>query len=80
MELYQKYGVYYRPTTNGSLLTEDKIGIMLPCNVIVQETGTGTVEVAAVDPIASMQAIENPELAAIGLEVQAKLKRVVDNL
>ena len=53
---------------------------MLPCNVIVQETGTGTVEVAAVDPIASMQAIENPALAEIAREVQAKLNRVVDSL
>jgi len=63
-----------------ALLKEDKIGTMLPCNVIVQELAEGKVEVAAIDPIASMQAVENPELGSIAVEVQAKLKRVVDNL
>lgn len=53
---------------------------MLPCNVIVQETLEGTVEVAAVDPIASMQAIDNPTLGRVAVEVQAKIKRVVENL
>jgi len=63
-----------------AFLVEDKIGTMLPCNVIVQERDGGGVEVAAVDPIASMAAIENPELGSIALEIQAKLKRVVDSL
>ena len=63
-----------------ALLKEDKIGTMLPCNVIVQELAEGKVEVAAIDPIASMQAIANPELGEIAVEVQAKLKRVIDNL
>ena len=63
-----------------ALLKEDKIGTMLPCNVIVQELADGKVEVAAIDPIASMQAIANPELGEIAVEVQAKLKRVIDNL
>ena len=63
-----------------ALLKEDKIGTMLPCNVIVQELADGKVEVAAIDPIASMQAIENPELGSVAVEVQAKLKKVVDNL
>jgi len=63
-----------------ALLKEDKIGTMLPCNVIVQELAEGKVEVAAIDPIASMQAIENPELGSIAVEVQAKLKKVVENL
>jgi uncharacterized protein (DUF302 family) len=77
---YRILGTCNPPFAHKALLAEDKIGIMLPCNVIVQETGTGAVEVAAVDPIASMQAIENPALAEIALEVQARLKRVVDNL
>ena len=53
---------------------------MLPCNVIVQEHADGTVEVSAVDPVASMQAIENPGLAEVAKEVQAKLRRVVNGL
>ncbi len=63
-----------------ALLKEDKIGTMLPCNVIVQELTDGKVEVAAIDPIASMQAIENPELGSVAAEVQAKLKKVVESL
>lgn len=63
-----------------ALLAEDKIGAMLPCNVIVQEVGEGKIEVSAVDPIASMSAVENAELGAIAGEVQAKLKKVIDGL
>ena len=63
-----------------ALLAEDKIGTMLPCNVIVQELADGLVEVAAIDPLASMQAVQNQELGTIGLEVRNKLKAVVDRL
>jgi uncharacterized protein (DUF302 family) len=63
-----------------ALQAEDKIGAMLPCNVIVQERDDGKVEVSAVDPIASMRAIENPSLAAIAGQVQAKLKNVIAKL
>ena len=63
-----------------ALELEDKIGTMLPCNVIVQEHPGGGVEVSAVDPVASMRAIENPGLAEVANEVQAKLKRVVASL
>jgi uncharacterized protein (DUF302 family) len=63
-----------------ALLAEDKIGTMLPCNVIVQELADGRVEVAAIDPVASMQAVQNPELGTIGLEVRGKLRAVVDRL
>jgi uncharacterized protein (DUF302 family) len=59
-----------------ALLAEDKIGTMLPCNVIVQEAG-GESEVAAVDPVASMQAIQNPALAAIAVKVREELKAAV---
>ncbi len=62
-----------------ALLAEDKIGAMLPCNVIVQEID-GRIEVSAVDPVASMQAVENPKLADLAIEVQALLKKVIDNL
>jgi hypothetical protein len=52
----------------------------LPCIVIVQEVAEGKVEVAAVDPVASMQAIENPKMRGVAGQVQAKLKRVIDRL
>ncbi len=63
-----------------ALQAEDKIGTMLPCNVIVQERADGLVEVAAVDPIASMQAVENPALYTVAVEVQSKLQRVIDSI
>ena len=53
---------------------------MLPCNVIVQQHEDGGVEVSAVDPVASMQAIDDPALADVAREVRAKLKKVVDGL
>jgi uncharacterized protein (DUF302 family) len=77
---YRILGACNPPFAYRALQAEDKIGTMLPCNVIVQEWDEGRVEVAAVDPIASMQAIENPALEEIAIEVQAKLKRVVDGL
>lgn len=63
-----------------ALQAEDKIGTMLPCNVIVQELDDGTVETAAIDPIASMQAIQNQNLGEVAKQVQAKLKKVIEAL
>jgi Uncharacterized conserved protein len=63
-----------------ALLTEDKIGTMLPCNVIVQEKEPGKVEVSAVNPVASMKAILNKDLHKIATEVKAKLKKVIEQL
>jgi uncharacterized protein (DUF302 family) len=63
-----------------ALEAEDKVGTMLPCNVIVQEISEGKTEVAAIDPIASMQAIENPKLRNVAEQVQSKLKKVIDDL
>jgi uncharacterized protein (DUF302 family) len=63
-----------------ALLAEDKIGTMLPCNVIVQETPKGEIEIAAVDPMASMQAVGNHDLGEIAVTIRAKLKRVIDNV
>lgn len=63
-----------------ALLAEDKIGTMLPCNVIVQEKEDGFIEVSAVDPMASMQAVINQDLMGIADEVSEKLKRVIDDL
>ena len=59
---------------------EDKIGTMLPCNVIVQDLGNYEIEVAAVDPVASMMAIENPNLAGIAGEIKEKLERAIASL
>lgn len=63
-----------------ALQSEAHIGTMLPCNVIVQEYEDGRVEVAAVDPIASMQAIDNPALGDIATQIQGKLHKVIDSL
>ncbi|MFA5046045.1 MAG: DUF302 domain-containing protein [Paludibacter sp.] len=63
-----------------ALQMEDKVGTMLPCSVIVQELGNNEIEVAAVDPIASMMAIESPDLAVIAREIKEKLVRVIASL
>ncbi len=63
-----------------ALLAEDKIGTMLPCNVIVQEHAPGTVEVSAIDPMESMKAVENPALGGVATQVQSRLKRVIESL
>jgi uncharacterized protein (DUF302 family) len=88
--LKKKLDIEFRPYTilgacnptfaHKALQTEDKIGTMLPCNVIVQEIGKGRVEVSAVDPVASMQAVNNPELAPIAGGVRDLLKQVVGGL
>ena len=76
---YRILGACNPPIAFRALQLEDKIGTMLPCNVIVQEHHDG-VEASAVDPVASMQAIENTGLADVAKEVRAKLKKVIDGL
>lgn len=63
-----------------ALQAEDKIGTMLPCNVLVIEQGQNKIEIAAVNPIASMQAIANPALGDVAQQVTEKLKKVIDTL
>ena len=63
-----------------ALQIEDKVGTMLPCNVVVQDAGGGRTEVAAIDPVASMQAIDNPHLKGPAEMVREKLKKVVESL
>jgi uncharacterized protein (DUF302 family) len=63
-----------------ALQLEDKIGTMLPCNVVVQEIAPGQTEVAAIDPVASMEAVDNPDLKQAAMRVQALLKQVIDTL
>jgi uncharacterized protein (DUF302 family) len=88
--LHKKLGVEFRNYrilgacnpgfAHKALQAEDKIGTMLPCSVIVQETGPGEVEVAAIDPMASMQAIENEELGPVARTVRQKLQTVVERI
>ena len=77
---YKILGACNPPFAYKALLAEDKIGTMLPCNVIVQEKEAGKVEVSAVDPAASMQAIENDELVDIANEIRARLQKVIEAL
>lgn len=77
---YRILGTCNPPFAYQALEKEDKIGTMLPCNVIVQELGDGTVEVAAIDPVASMQAVQNPDLAEVGGQVRTKLQQVIGRL
>lgn len=74
---YRILGACNPPFAYQALQAEDKIGTMLPCNVIVQENTEGNVEVSAIDPVASMQAVQNPKLRDIAEQIQAKLKTVV---
>ena len=88
--LKQKIGVDFKPYmilgacnphyAYKALLKEKELALMLPCNVIVYVNDEGETVVAAIDPVASMQAIENPELGETAMVVQSKLRRVIDNL
>ena len=88
--LKTKIGVDFRPYTilgacnpalaYEALKIEDKVGTMLPCNVVVQSRGEGETEVAAIDPVASMQAIDNPKLLEAARDVQKALFRVIGRL
>jgi uncharacterized protein (DUF302 family) len=77
---YRILGACNPPFAYKALQAEDKIGTMLPCNVIVQEISDGQVEVTAIDPLASMQAVENHALKEIASEISNKLKKVIDRV
>lgn len=77
---YRILGACNPPKAYEALQAENKIGTMLPCNVIVQELDDGKTEVAAVNPVASMQAVGNPELESIANEIRAKLQKVIFSL
>lgn len=80
---FQKYkilGACNPPFAHKALEVEDKIGLMLPCNIVVQEISNCEVEVAAIDPIASMQAVENPKIKEVAEQVRSKLRTVINNL
>ena len=77
---FQKYrilGACNPKLAHEALRLEDKIGTMLPCNVVVQEVAPGRIEIAAIDPVASMQAVDNPKLRQAAEQVQALLKKAI---
>jgi len=77
---YKILGACNPPAAHQALQAEDKIGTMLPCNVIVQETEDGRTEIAAVDPVASMQAVENEALHTVAEDIRNRLRTVIDNV
>jgi uncharacterized protein (DUF302 family) len=77
---YQILGACNPSLAYEALKLENKVGTMLPCNVVVRDAGGGNTEVAAIDPVASMQAIDNPELKRAAENVRGKLQKVVDGL
>ncbi len=77
---YRILGACNPTLAHQALKLEDKVGTMLPCNVVVQETPDHKVEVTAIDPVASMMAIDNPMLRATAEEVRERLRRVIANV
>lgn len=77
---YRILGACNPALAHEALSLEDKVGTMLPCNVVVQETGDGRCEVAAIDPAASMQAIDNQALTQAAETVGQKLRAVIERL
>jgi uncharacterized protein (DUF302 family) len=77
---YRILGACNPPYAYQALSAEDKIGTMLPCNVIVQQISDSKVEIAAINPIASMQAVENKSLEEVAIEITKKLEQVITNV
>ncbi len=77
---YKILGACNPAAAHQALQLEDKIGTLLPCNVILQDAGDGRTEVSAVDPIASMAAVENDQLGEVAADIRDRLRRVVDAL
>jgi uncharacterized protein (DUF302 family) len=77
---YKILGACNPPFAYKALQAEDKIGLLLPCNVIIQEISEGIIEVASIDPIESMSRVNNDKLVDIALEIKQKLKNMMDSL
>ena len=77
---YKILGACNPPFAYKALQAEQNIGLLLPCNVIVQDAGNGKTEIAAIDPLVSMSRVENPALEPVAMEIKAKLQRVIQNL
>ena len=80
MPPYRILGACNPSFAHQALQIEDKLGVLLPCNVIVRDAGDGQTEVAAIDPVASMDRTGNPELASIAEEVRVRLRRAVERI
>lgn len=88
--LKEKIGVDFRPYrilgacnpnfAHQVLEVDNKVGVFLPCNVVVQDAGNGKVEISAVDPVVNMQVIENPALESFGVQVRDLLQKAVDSV
>ena len=77
---YKILGACNPPIAYKALTNEPYIGLMLPCNIVVQETVDGKIDISAIDPQASMQAVNNPELVEVAGEIKTKLERVINSL
>jgi len=77
---YKILGACNPPLAYKALSYEENIGVMLPCNVIVQETIDGSVRVSAINPMVAMQSVANENLNGVAEEVSGKLKKVIDSL
>ena len=77
---YKILGACNPPFAYKALQAEQNIGLLLPCNVIVQDAGNGKTEIAAIDPLVSMSKVENPALEPVAAEIKAKLQRVIQNV
>ena len=77
---YRILGACNPPFAYQALLAEPQIGLMLPCNVVVQEGENGQTIVSAIDPLASMQAVENETLGEVAKQVKAKLQKVIESV
>jgi uncharacterized protein (DUF302 family) len=76
---YRILGACHAPSAYKAIEFENKIGTMLPCNVIIQQLDSGQVEVTAIDPIASMMAVKNENLVPIAIEISEKLRKFIEN-
>lgn len=77
---YKILGACNPPYAYKALQAEENLGVLLPCNVVVQEKETGKIQVSAVNPLVSMQAVNNPALAEVAGDVSSKLQKVLENL
>jgi len=77
---YRILGACNPPFAHQALLAEPQIGLMLPCNVVVQEGENSKTLVSAIDPVASMQAVDNPSLGEVARQVRAKLQKVIESI
>ena len=77
---YRILGACNPPSAHKAISSEDKIGVFLPCNVVVTENEAGDVDVAAVDPVASMMAVQNDALGEVATDIRGRLERVIKNI